>query len=37
MIHVKFQMVASSQKIVNALSQIKVDHKEDLVVPFGIP
>ncbi|XP_068232804.1 ragulator complex protein LAMTOR1 [Palaemon carinicauda] len=30
-------MVTSSQKIVTALSQIKVDHKEDLVVPFGIP
>lgn len=30
-------MITSSQKIVTALAQVKVDHKEDLVVPFGIP
>lgn len=31
------QMITSTQKIVAALAQVKVDHKEDLVVPFGIP
>ncbi|KAK7082396.1 Ragulator complex protein lamtor1 [Halocaridina rubra] len=30
-------MLTSSQKIVTALSQVRVEHKEDLVVPFGIP
>nr|XP_053654587.1 ragulator complex protein LAMTOR1-like isoform X2 [Cherax quadricarinatus] len=30
-------MISSTQKVVAALSHIKVDHKEDLVVPFGIP
>ncbi|KAG7164867.1 ragulator complex protein LAMTOR1-like [Homarus americanus] len=30
-------MMSSAQKVVAALSHIKVDHKEDLVVPFGIP
>lgn len=30
-------MITSTQKIVAALAQVKVDHKEDLVVPFGIP
>lgn len=30
-------MVTSTQKVVAALTHIKVDHKEDLVVPFGNP
>ncbi|XP_045601700.1 ragulator complex protein LAMTOR1 isoform X2 [Procambarus clarkii] len=30
-------MTTSAQKVVAALMHIKVEHKEDLVVPFGIP
>ncbi|MPC07479.1 ragulator complex protein LAMTOR1-like isoform X2 [Portunus trituberculatus] len=30
-------MITASQKVVAAVSQIRVEHKEDLVVPFGIP
>lgn len=30
-------MISSTQKVVAALAHIKVEHKEDLVVPFGIP
>ncbi|KAK8380751.1 hypothetical protein O3P69_007996 [Scylla paramamosain] len=30
-------MITASQKVVAAVAQIRVEHKEDLVVPFGIP